>query len=268
MSDPLSEGATVGVVGEHPAVAGAVVDAVVGAVEAAGRPPVVGSGREVLAHDPEVVVAVGEPALLSLVPAGVDAPVLPVDAGRGVRSVPGDRTAIERAVDRLVAGDWTAIEHPVIVADPAGARALTDLTLVSAEPAQISEFTVGAGDETVANFRADGVAVATPAGSVGYARAAGGPVLAPDVAAVVVVPVAPYAIDVDHWVLPVEAAALTVERDEIPVELLADDRSVGTVAPGESVTFRRDGTLAVAVVEESRSFYARESRERRTTFDR
>lgn len=252
MSGPLPENAVVGVVGEHPAVADA--------VEASGRSPVVGAASEVVAHDPAVVVAVGEPALLSLVPAGVDAPVLPVAAGRGVRSVPDDRATVERAVDRLVAGEWTAVEHPLVAADPAGERALTDLMLVTAEPARISEYTVRAGEEMVANFRADGVAVATPAGSVGYARAASGPVLAPDVAAVAVVPVAPYAIDPDHWVLPVEDVSLTVERDEAPVALLADDRSVGAVDPHQPVTFGRDGTLAIAVVEESRPFYARELR--------
>lgn len=236
----------VGVVGEHPGVTEAVA--------AAGGRSLVGDAEDVLAGDPGAVVAVGEPAVLALARAGVDVPVLPVGAGRGVRSVPGE--AAPRAVERLLAGEWTAVEHPVLVARPAGVRALMDLMLVTAEPARISEFTVRAGDEPVASFRADGVVVATPAGSAGYAGAAGGPVVAPGTGVVAVVPVAPFATDADHWVLPPGEVALTVARDDAPVELLADDRTVGEVDPGVPVTLPRDGVVTVAVVAGSRPFYS------------
>lgn len=263
MSGPLPDDAVVGVVADCTAgpenvpgpVFETVVDTVLDAVEATGRSAVVDSARAVIANDPDVVIAIGEPALLSLVAHVVDVPVLPVGAGRGVRSVLPYRTDVNGAVDRLLSGDWTTVERPILAAQPAGARALLDLMLATAEPARISEYTVRIDDEPIAHFRGDGVVVATPAGSVGYARAAGGPVLAPDRDAVVVVPVGAFATDVDNWVVPNERLGLVVQRDERTVELRADDRTVGTVEPGVPVTVRREDTLAVALVDESRSFW-------------
>jgi NAD+ kinase len=250
-------GVPVGVVGDHPAV--------VTAVETAGGEPHVGPADAVLAGDPVAVVAAGEDALVDLVTAGAAVPVLPVAAGRSVCSVPG--MAVGPAVDRLVDGAFDRRELPVLSVDgvgepdegcePAGgaARALLDLLLVTSEPARISEFTVRSGDERVGRFRADGVALATPAGSRGYTHAAGGPIVEPGTGVVTVVPIAPFATDADDWVLPQSGVELGVERDDSPVELLADGRSVGAVSPEEPVAVERDGTLTVAVTEESYGFY-------------
>ena len=70
-----------------------------------------------------------------------------------------------------------------------------------------------------------------------------------------VVPVAPFATDADRLVLPLDGVALGVERDETPVELLADgraERSVGTDAP---VDLSSAGAVETLVVPESGSFF-------------
>lgn len=242
MSEPAA-GPVVGVVGDHPAV--------VEAVEAAGGRPRVAAAGSVAAAEPELVVAVGEASLLAAVRAGITAPTLPVEAGRAVRSVPG--MAVEPATERLLAGEFEVVDYPVLDVRSAlgSARALQDVMLVTTEPARISEYTVRSGGDRVGRFRADGVVVATPAGSQGYARACGGPVMHTGADVLSVIPVSPFATDQDSWVLPMDGVELAVERDETPVELLADDRSAGTVAPGETVRVTRDGHLPVAVVTES-----------------
>lgn len=242
MSGPTA-GTVVGVVGDHPAV--------VDAIEAVGGLPRVADARSVAAADPDLVVAVGEAALLAMVRAGVDAPTLPVGAGHAVRSVP--EMAVEAAVERLLDDEFEVVDYPVVEARSAlgSDRALQDVMLVTEEPARISEYTVRSGGDRVDRFRADGVVVATPAGSQGYARACGGPVMQPGADVFVVVPVSPFATDQDSWVLPMDGVELAVERDETPVELLADDRASGTVARGETVRLSRDGSLPVAVVPES-----------------
>ncbi|MFC7177282.1 ATP-NAD kinase [Halosegnis marinus] len=235
---------------------GVVGDAPTEPVREAGGDPVAGAVADVLAAGPEAVVAGGESALLAVAAAAPDVPVLPVDAGPGVRSVA--RSDAPGAIAALVAGEYDTASLPLLVArSPLGeTRALCDLMLVTGEPARISEYTVRSGTETVASFRADGVVVATPAGSHGYARRADGPVLAPELGAVVVVPVAPFATSEDSWVLPTEGLRLDVERDETPVELLADDRTAGSVVPGESVRVATEGSLDVAVVDGSGGRFA------------
>ncbi|WP_416839023.1 ATP-NAD kinase [Haloferax sp. DFSO52] len=209
----------------------------------------------------DVVVAVGESAVTDAVfDTAWDCPVLPVDCGMPW-SVP--RLELADAVSSVLAGDSWPVEHPILSlsvgADHVG-RALFDTMLVTSEPAHISEYGVahirpGASvdaplEETTADdwatvdeFRADGVVVATPLGSTGYARAAGGPVVGPD-AGVAVVPVSPYATQTDTWVYQ-PPLRLTVERDDTPVSLVVDDEVVCDVAPDDPVYITLDGTATL-----------------------
>lgn len=233
-------------------------DAVADALDAAGARIVPGAPDAVFEADPAAVVAVGEPALLSVARRSPTIPVLPVAAGSGVRSVPLD--SIGDAAASLVAGDWTTESHPLLSVDVAGDRralALLDAMAVTAEPAHISEYTVAAEGELVARFRADGVAVATPAGTAGYARAAGGPVIPPGPSVLTVVPVAPFATALDHWVVPATDLAITVERDESDVDVLADDRTVGQAGVDDRITLGAEGRLETIRVPAGQSPFAR-----------
>jgi NAD+ kinase len=59
--------------------------------------------------------------------------------------------------------------------------------------------------EEVAAYRGDGLVVATAAGSTAYSLAAGGPVLSPDLAALVLTPLASHSLTTRPIVLPVDA---------------------------------------------------------------
>lgn len=203
---------------------------------------------------PDAVVAVGTEALGALVDAGVEASVLPVDCGPELDAVASaDAPA---AAERVAAwledgGDGPGVErraYPLLAVTAAGGRvgrAALDVLLVRSEPGRISEYGVSA-EGRLARFRADGVVVATPAGSAGYAAAAGGPRLARGVGAVAVVPVAPFALGANVWVVdPTDGVELAVERDEGAVSLLLDGRDVLTLDGRSSVALSPDGSLEV-----------------------
>ncbi|WP_256299021.1 ATP-NAD kinase [Haloarchaeobius salinus] len=220
---------TVGVVGAEQDT----VERIRAAVAEANAVPLAGDATSV--GDAAFVVAGGERALGELASAEVDVPVLAVDAGAGVRSVAAaDASAAIAAVLDDEIARTTRRAFAVRVGDERH-QAVFDVTLVTTEPARISEYCVAAGGEVVSQFRADGVVVATPAGSRGYARAAGGPVVAGTAPVAAVVPIAPFAIDTNHWVVSNEDVVLSVERDEGSVSLLVDDRAVGTVDPAAPV---------------------------------
>ncbi|WP_324661647.1 diacylglycerol kinase catalytic domain-containing protein [Haloarcula sediminis] len=200
----------------------------------------------------ERVVAVGRQAMRAVATASADPLVLPVDAGRGVRSVA--RESVPAAVAGLDEADTEL--HPVFDVSVAGVdagTALFDVTAVTVEAARISEYAVETTTDTVGQFRADGVALATPSGSTGYARRIGGPVLAPADSVGVVAPIAPFQTNPDHWVVSLDGLSLSVERDEATVALYVDGEEAATVARGETARLRRDRSLRVAVLGESRS---------------
>ncbi|WP_254522872.1 NAD(+)/NADH kinase [Natrinema caseinilyticum] len=214
-----------------------------------------GSRETVLAAEPSVLVAVGDASLAAAARAGVETPILPVGPVTGIESIDRDRVpdalaaaldgrAVRRARPVLdVALETRSEREGLSDAHDASSRerALFDVTLVTDEPARISEYGVHGTDATVATFRADGVVVATPAGSNGYASAVGAPRLSAAVDAIAVAPIGPFVTQTRRWVLPDDDLALTVERDEGDVTLVVDGRPVGSVTV--------DSRIAVAATE-------------------
>lgn len=71
-------------------------------------------------------------------------------------------------------------------------EALNDVVVSKGAIARMGDFRVSLGQQMVAEFRADGVIISTPTGSTAYSLAANGPILAPDVDALIVTPVCPH----------------------------------------------------------------------------
>jgi NAD+ kinase len=189
--------------------------------------------------DPDVdaLVTVGESAFLEVTGRSPSVPIVPIGAWAGPFGVSGTESSLATAFAALAAGEGRPVDHPVVAARLDGepvARAATDVTLMTSDPARISEYALYAGGDPVASFRADGVVTATPLGSYGYARAVGGPVLGAGTG-VAVVPVAPFATRTDSWVFSLDVA-VSVERDDSEVSLYADDRAVRPLSPGDRVT--------------------------------
>ncbi|WP_227131794.1 ATP-NAD kinase [Halorubellus salinus] len=228
------------------------VTALAAAVEHAGGRPVVDDAPALAARDLDAAVAPGDRALLEYVRARVTAPVLPVETDPSTRSVPAADAddAIATLVDRehdTTTRRTLAVDAPDI--DPI--RALADVTLVTSEPARISEYTLTASDRVVGQFRADGVVLATPVGSQGYARAAGSHVVAPHTGVLAAIPIAPFATNADDWVVPDDDVTLTVERDEGDVSLRIDDTHVTRIGHGDVVEAAPDDPLRVVVTPQS-----------------
>ena len=231
--------------GQRVAVAGG--DTIAAAVEAAGGVPVAPDD----AASAAIVVAAGEGALVDVARRGVDAPALPVDAGAGTRSVPAE--AVTAAVEGALVGDCRTEPVSLVRAGGEGV-ALFDVALLAAEPARISEFSIRYRGDRLTRFRADGVVASTPSGSVGYNRAADGPLVAPGTGVVAVVPIAPFRTDDARWVLPPEEVTLAVERDETPIEVLLDGRLERTASTADPISLEPAEGIEVLLVPESRSF--------------
>jgi NAD+ kinase len=71
-------------------------------------------------------------------------------------------------------------------------EALNDVVVAKGAIARMGDFRIQFDGQVAATFRADGVIIATPTGSTAYSLAANGPILLPDVDALVVSPVCPH----------------------------------------------------------------------------
>jgi NAD+ kinase len=212
-------------------------------------------GREAIAaNEPDAIVTVGESALGERLDLDTGAPTLPVDAGAGIPSIAED--AVDAALGAFFEGQAERVDRPILAVSIDGThhgRALFDVTLVSDRPAHISGFRVTQGEESVLDVRADGVVVATPAGSHGYARAAGGVRVATGTEALAIVPVSAFATSDERWITPVDPLTVSVEREDTPVDVRADERAVGTVSGGATVEIVPDGSITTLVPPKGRS---------------
>ncbi len=119
-------------------------------------------------------------------------------------------------------------------------EALNEAVVSKADIARMGEFAVELDGKSVAQFRADGVIVSTPTGSTAYTLAANGPILTPDVDAMVVTPICPHQFTLRPIVVRGDAS-LTVRVEGIPNQALltVDGQLAVGLRLGDEVRCRR-----------------------------
>jgi len=178
--------------------------------------------------DPGLVIALGgDGTILKAVHilGDTEAPILGVNFGKlgflSGASAEGMRSAIVSAL----AGDVRIERRATLEAqvhmggrEVGRYRALNEVALVRGTNGRVIEVELAINEHPVQTLRCDGLIVATPTGSTAYALSAGGPIVSPEVACMVVVPVAPHSLASRAFVLgssDVVAMALpdTARRD-------------------------------------------------------
>jgi NAD+ kinase len=168
---------------------------------AVGQVPIAGQSREVAepvdAADCDLVVAVGGDgtalhALRAAAPAS--RPVLAIACGSVGMLTAVTAAGVDAALEQVAAERFTA--HPVPGLDVAAENlhlgvAVNDVAVVRAGTGQIL-VSIVIDDVLYARVSGDGVVVASALGSSAYSMAAGGPILAPGTAGMVVTPLNPH----------------------------------------------------------------------------
>jgi NAD+ kinase len=118
--------------------------------------------------------------------------------------------------------------------------ALNEIVVSKGEIARMGEFAVELDGRPVARFRADGVIVSTPTGSTAYTLAANGPILTPDVDAMVVTPICPHLLTLRPIVVRGDAA-LIVRVEGVPelALLTVDGQQAVELKRGDEVRCHR-----------------------------
>lgn len=165
--------------------------------------------------------------------ASQDIPILGVNLGSlgFLSALPADR--LWEALARIEAGTYELEARARLeITRPGAPTALNEFALVHPRPDVVTEVELHRGGELVASYPGDGVILATATGSTAYALAAGGPVVAPELEVVLVVPLNPHKLGLRPLVLS-GRVPLTV-RLKGPASLLADGDLLEELPAGET----------------------------------
>lgn len=126
--------------------------------------------------------------------------------------------------------------------------ALNEVTVEKAARAQMLELRVDVDGRPLSRYGCDGVMCATPTGSTAYAFSAGGPVVWPELEAMLLVPISAHALFSRPLVTaPTSTIDITVDPYTPLAVMCCDGRRVFDVPPGTRVRVQR-GHLPVRVV--------------------
>lgn len=232
----------------------------------AGRPMV---AAEDLPRECDLIVALGGDGTLigvagRIAQAGSDVPILGVNFGSlgflteitlpelydALEATLAGRAAIEprtMLAARTFRDDTPFADHVV----------LNDIVITKGALSRIIEMSVMVGDLPVTRVRADGLIIASPTGSTAYNLAAGGPIVHPDVDAMLLTPIAPHTLTNRPVVIAgsseVHVRPIMDPHDEVFVTF--DGQSGFPLRPSDLVSVRRAAKPVRIVKSASRTYF-------------
>lgn len=174
-------------------------------------------------------------------------PLLGINLGRVGFLAEAEREDADQVVRAIVRRDWQVEERTTLdVSVHAGGAevfrtwALNDVSIEKAAREHMVEILVEIDGRPVSRWGCDGVVCATPTGSTAYAFSAGGPVVWPEVEALLVVPISAHALFARPLVVsPSSVIALELPDSSTVAVLWADGRRSIDVPPRARIEVRR-----------------------------
>jgi NAD+ kinase len=181
-------------------------------------------------------------------------PLLPVNAGTlGVLAeIDGARAGeLEGAVERLLAGRYFLVERAKLAAEVGGAPlpdATNEYVVHATQVGKMGLFEIAVDRQLVGTIRADGLIVATPTGSTAYALSSSGPIVEPEVDAIVLTAIAPFRVEARAVVLGgLRTVRIRSLRAGGTTVVLPDGDGEHPLPTGEAVTISRSPRQASLV---------------------
>lgn len=117
--------------------------------------------------------------------------------------------------------------------------AVNDAVLTQRSLARLLDLEARLDGAEIATYKADGLIVSTPTGSTAYTLAAGGPILTPDVQAMVLTPICPHTLTHRPLVFRPDSRLEIRNASDGPVTLTIDGQWGHELAGGASIEVRR-----------------------------
>lgn len=177
-----------------------------------------------------IIVLGGDGTLLSIAPLAAEKgiPVLGVNLGHlgFLTEVPLDEVYL--TLDAYLEGDTAIVSSRQLLQAVHGNRiygCLNDVVINKGAVARMIQLDIWIDGEKMAMLKSDGLIIATPTGSTAYALSAGGPIVQPNVPAIVVVPICPHTLTFRPMVISYDS--------RIRIELLTAGEEVYLTLDGQ-----------------------------------
>lgn len=138
-------------------------------------------------------------------------------------------------------------------------QALNDAVVTKGAVARVLDLEVTGDRVTISTFTGDGLVVATPTGSTAYSMAAGGPIVEPTAANIIIAPICAHSLHAKPFVLDAGRAVgvRLTPGGKKTAYLSVDGGRAFRVGPGDWVECRRSRQTTQMVKLTGRSFYER-----------
>src|SRR5690554_913307 len=162
---------------------------------------------------------------------GTEIPLLGVNAGRQGFLAEIETDELEEAINYLVNEEYS-IEKRMILNSwvlrkgkkEYSSQALNDVVIHRGGKSGMVEIELYINNEIVNSYRADGIIVTTPTGSTAYSLSAGGPIVNPQVRAIIITPICPHTLFIRPMVVTDREELLIKVKSERELILTADGR--------------------------------------------
>ena len=118
--------------------------------------------------------------------------------------------------------------------------AVNDVIVTAGEPFRMIELAMHLGESEVARLAGDGLIISTPTGSTAYNMSAGGPIVDPQVQAIMLTPICPHSLN--HRPLVIDSKyeiTITAERVNEGTTVILDGQVSRELAVGQELKVRR-----------------------------
>ncbi len=197
-----------------------------------------------------VIVVGGDGSMLNAgrLLANYDVPVLGINRGYlGFLTDIRPKEMVEK-VAAVIDGNYIEEKRFLLFArvnrdtNPAGeSEALNDIVLYPGEISKMLEFEVYIDDQFAFSQRSDGIIVSTPTGSTAYALSGGGPIMHPNLDAVLLVPMNAHTLSARPIVVDINSCIDIVVAKSTPrnPQISCDGQLTIPIKPGDKISIRK-----------------------------
>jgi NAD+ kinase len=188
---------------------------------------------------------------------GSGVPILGINLGRLGFLTDTPLSNMFDVMDEVLAGQFKVKKHFALQVDVmrdgknmSTGLAMNDVVLQRNDHPRMIEFEMYARNQFVFRLRADGLVLATPAGSTAYALSAGGAIVHPEIEAISVVPICPHTVSNRPIILPAyDEIKLNLIDSPAPAALNLDGQVHTTLNMGDQVCIKRAGDITLVYLE-------------------